>query len=63
MDLDIDSHAGIAFHVVYTVTAEMVQQGQMMNYTCKETQNFSVKNALKPDLKPVPEVTLGLVNS
>lgn len=49
-------------HVVYNVTAEMVQLGQMMNYACKETQNFSVKNAEEPSKKPVPEVTLGLVS-
>ena len=49
-------------HVVYNVTAEMVQLGQMMNYSCKATQTFSVKNAQLPSNKPVPEVTLGLVS-
>ena len=35
VDLEIESHIGIAMIVEYSVTAELIQVGSMMNYTCK----------------------------
>ena len=44
MDLDTDSYKGIILDVQWTVEAEMVYKGSMMNYTVKDTQIFFVRN-------------------
>jgi hypothetical protein len=44
VDLEIETHQGIAMLVNYSVDAEMIQVGNMMNYTCKTRSGFSVCN-------------------
>ena len=44
VDLDTDSYFGIILDVTWTVQAEMVYKGSMMNYTVKDTQTFNVRN-------------------
>ena len=48
MDLDTDSYFGIILDVTWTVSAEMVYKGSMMNYTVKDTQTFNVRNNKPP---------------
>ena len=36
MDLDVDSYTGVALDVRFEVTAEMVYEGSMMNYTVQD---------------------------
>ena len=45
VDLDVDSYCGIALDVRFEVSAEMVYQGSMMNYTVKDTRIFKVRNS------------------
>lgn len=35
VDLEIETHIGIAMNVNYCVIGEMVQVGSVMNYPCK----------------------------
>ena len=45
VDLDVDSYSGIALDVKFEVTAEMVYEGSMMNYTVKDQRIFHVRNS------------------
>lgn len=45
VDLDVDSYQGIVLDVKFEVTAEMVYEGSMMNYTVKDTRIFQVRNS------------------
>lgn len=44
VDLDTDTYNGIALNVVWSVNAEMVYQGNLMNYTVSDEQIFTVRN-------------------
>lgn len=45
VDLDVDSYCGIALDVRFEVSAEMVYQGSVMNYTVRDTRIFQVRNS------------------
>jgi len=47
VDMDTDSYFGIILDVNWTVQAELVYSGSMMNYTVKDTQTFSVRNTIE----------------
>lgn len=47
VDLDTDSYFGIALNVIWSVNAEMVYQGNVMNYTVSDEVIFSVRNTKK----------------
>ena len=47
VDLEIETHSGIAMHVSYSVHAEMIQIGSVMNYPCRVSAAFSVINSKK----------------
>lgn len=50
VDLDTDSYLGIALEVIWSVNAEMVYKGNLMNYTVADEQVFCVRNSKqKPD--------------
>ena len=41
----MDSYSGIATEVVYEVSAEMVYEGSVMNYTVRDSRIFQVRNS------------------
>jgi hypothetical protein len=45
VDMDTDTYNGIALNVVWSVNAEMVYQGNLMNYTVSDEQVFTVRNS------------------
>lgn len=52
VDMDTDSYNGIALDVVWSVVAEMVYLGNLMNYTVSDEQVFTVRNNKQPAKDP-----------
>lgn len=48
VDMDTDSYNGIALDVAWSVVAELVYQGNLMNYTVSDEQVFTVRNSRQP---------------
>lgn len=46
--METDSYLGIILDVTWTVQAEMVYKGSMMNYTVKDSKTFTVRNNKPP---------------
>lgn len=69
VDLEIETHIGVAMVVEYSVQAEMVYAGNMMQYTCKAKEAFAVSNYRSSGRvtqqvvsRQSPEVTLALAS-
>ena len=56
VDMDTDSYNGIALNVIWSVSAELVYQGNLMNYTVTDEQVFVVRNNKQPPKEPQSEL-------